>query len=47
MLGNVLGIIFLDFVILFAICSCKVSSWADQKIENDIKERKQNEEKNI
>lgn len=47
MLGNILGIIILVFLILFVICSCKVSSWADQEMKNNIKEREQNEKKNI
>ena len=38
MLGKILGIIFLIFIGIFALCSCKVASWADQEMENDLKE---------
>lgn len=45
-MGKVLGIIFLILIGVFAICSCKVASWADQEMEEELRRRK-NEEKNI
>ena len=42
MLGKILGIIFLIFIGIFALCSCKVASWADQEMEN-FKEDKEDE----
>jgi hypothetical protein len=38
MFGKVLGIIFLIFIGIFSICSCKVASWADEEMERDLKE---------
>lgn len=45
-MGKVLGIVFLILIGLFAICSCKVASWADQEMEEELR-RRQDEEKNI
>lgn len=47
MISKVLGIIILIFIVLFSICSCKVASWADQEMEEDLQRREKNEEKNI
>ena len=47
MIGKILGIIFLIFLGLFTICSCKVASWADREMEEDLKRREENEEKNL
>lgn len=37
MFGKILGIIFLIFIGIFSICSCKVASWADEEMERDLK----------
>ena len=47
MLGKILGIIFLIFIGIFAVCSCKGASWADQEMEEDLRKREQNEKKDI
>lgn len=47
MIGKILGIILLVFFVLFTICSCKVSSWADREMEEDLRRREQNEEKDL
>jgi hypothetical protein len=47
MIGKILGIILLIFLGLFTICSCKVASWADQEMEEDLKRREQNEKEDI
>ena len=47
MFGKILGIIFLILIGLFTICSCKVADWADQEMEEELKRREQDEEKNI
>jgi len=47
MIGKILGIILLIFLVLFTICSCKVASWADQEMEDDMKRREQNEKEDI
>ena len=47
MLEKILGIIFLIFIGIFALCSCKVSSLADQEMEEDLRKREQNEKKDI
>ena len=47
MLGKILGIIFLILLGIFSLCSCKVASWADQKMEEDLRKREQNEKKDI
>lgn len=47
MLGKILGIIFLILIGIFSLCSCKVASWADQEIEEDLRKREQNEKKDI
>jgi hypothetical protein len=46
-MGKVLGIIFLILIGVFAICSCKVASWADQEMEEELRRREQDEEKDI
>jgi len=43
MIGKILGIIFLIFIGLFTICSCKVASWADQEMERDMEDKETNE----
>ena len=35
MLGKILGIIFLILIGIFALCSCKVASLADQEMKED------------
>lgn len=47
MLGKTLGIIFLIFIGIFVLCSCKAASWADQEMEEDLRKREQNEKKDI
>ena len=47
MLGKILGIIFLILLALFSICSCKVASWADQEMEEDLRKREQDEKKDL
>ena len=47
MLGKILGIILLFLLGLFTICSCKVASWADQEIEEELKRRTEHEEKDL
>ena len=44
MLGKILGIVFLILMGLFTICSCKVSSWADQEMEEDLRKRSETDE---
>ena len=46
MLGKILGIILLILLGLFTICSCKVASWADQEMENDLKEMENMKDEN-
>ena len=46
MLGKILGIIFLILIGIFAFCSCKVASWADQEMENDLKEMEDMKDEN-
>lgn len=47
MFGKILGIVLLILLGLFTICSCKVASWADQEMEDDLRKRNQDEEKDI
>ena len=44
-MGKVLGIIFLILIGIFSICSCKVASWADQEMEEDLRKRSKTDEK--
>ena len=46
MLGKILGIIFLILIGIFALCSCKVASWADKKMENELKEMEEKKDEN-
>lgn len=47
MLGKILGIILLILIGIFTLCSCKIASWADQEMEEDLRKREQNEKKDI
>lgn len=47
MIGKILGIVFLILIGLFTICSCKVASWADREMEEDLNRREQDEEEDI
>ena len=47
MLEKILEIIFLILIGIFALCSCKIASWADQEMEEDLRKREQNEKKDI
>ncbi|MBO5095274.1 MAG: DUF3789 domain-containing protein [Bacilli bacterium] len=47
MLGKILGIVFLVLMGLFTICSCKVASWVDREMEEDLKRREQDEKEDI
>lgn len=35
MFGKILEILFLIIIGIFAICSCKAASWADQEMEEE------------
>lgn len=45
MFGKILGIFLLILLGLFTICSCKVASWADQEMEEDLRKRSATDEK--
>ena len=47
MFGKILGIILLAFIGLFSICSCKVASWADQEMEEELRKKDQDEKKDL
>ena len=47
MFGKILGIILLVFIGLFSICSCKVASWADQEMEEELRKKDRNEKKDL
>lgn len=47
MIGKILGVLLLIIMGIFTICSCKVSDWADQEIEEELKRREQDEKKDI
>ena len=47
MFGKILGIILLVFIGLFSICSCKVASWADQEMEEDLRKKDQDEKEDL
>ena len=47
MFGKILGIILLVFIGLFSICSCKVASWADQEMEEELRKKDQNENEDL
>ena len=47
MLGKILGIILSILIGIFALCSCKIASWADQEMEEDLRKTEQNEKKDI
>lgn len=47
MIGKILGIIFLLLIGIFSICSCKVASWADQEMEEDLKQREENKDEEV
>ena len=47
MFGKILGIIFLILLGLFTICSCKVASWADQEMEEELRKKDQNENEDL
>lgn len=44
-MGKILGILFLILIGVFSICSCKVASWADQEMEEDLRKRAETDEK--
>ena len=46
-MGKVLGIILLILIALFAFCSCKAASWADQEMEEELNRREQDEKKDL
>ena len=46
-MGKVLGIILLIVIALFAVCSCKAASWADQEMAEELNRRERNEKKNL
>ena len=47
MFGKILGIILLVFIGLFSICSCKVASWADQEMEEELRKKDQDEKEDL
>ena len=47
MFGKILGIILIILIGLFCICSCKVASWADQEMEEELRKKDQDEKKNL
>ncbi len=47
MLGKILGVLLMIFLGIFCICSCKVASWADQEIEDELRKKDQDEKKNL
>lgn len=47
MFGKILEIILLILLGLFTICSCKVASWADQEMEEDLRKKVQDEKKDL
>ena len=47
MIGKILVIIFLLLIGIFSICSCKVASWADQEMEEDLKQREENKDEEV
>ena len=44
MFGKILGIILIILIGLFCICSCKVASWADQEMEEDLRKESETDE---
>ena len=47
MFGKILGVILLVFIGLFSICSCKVASWADQEMEEELRKKDQDEKEDL
>ncbi len=47
MFGKIFGVIILILIVIFCICSCKVAGWADQKMEDELRRKNQDEEENI
>lgn len=47
MIGKILGALILILFLVFTICSCKVASWADQEMEEELRKKDQDEKKNI
>ena len=47
MIGKIFGFILVAFLGVFAICSCKVASWADQEMEEDLKKKEDNKDEEV
>lgn len=47
MIGKILGALILISFLVFTICSCKVASWADQEMEEELRKKDQDEEENL
>lgn len=47
MIGKILGAIILILFLVFTICSCKVASWADQEMEEELRKKDKDEEENL
>ncbi len=42
MIGKIFGFLLIAFIGLFSMCSCKVSSCADQEMEESLKHKEEN-----
>ena len=47
MIGKLFGFILIALLGVFAICSCKVASWADQEIEENLKQREETNDEEV
>lgn len=47
MIGKIFGFILIALLGVFAICSCKVASWADQEIEENLKQREETNDEEV
>ena len=47
MIGKIFGFILIALLGVFAICSCKVASWADQEMSEDLKRREENKDEEV
>ncbi len=47
MIGKIFGFLLIVFIGLFAICSCKVASWADQEMEESLKAKEENDNEEV
>lgn len=47
MICKIFGFLLIAFIGLFAICSCKVASWADQEMEESLKAKEENDNEEV